>query len=1520
MRLISNEVENYGNTPVEWWLTAFYTGRNLEKDSDGVLYRFHLSHNDLDGLACHVVSTVYDCAMNRFEIPLADLTDALQFKNWDEIHVAHQRMPIQHSICEAGAKNVKEALHQIFESCCRSVFYKPVGPKDQIILLITDLGGITDSMFDEFYEAYGDRFQAIVIDHHLSTTPDQGKCNPNQIFWYVTGYQEGNLQSATKNLFTATCGSYNAAHPTSTTSGRASKKQEMFVKQLTEYVEAVSKYDTGRWGEWLDKKTPDDVDLSVQHQLFFNNISWDSSADIFRRVLISKYVQDMIYLLSTEDYVHTNRAYWEIVRGNLNELHKEFYDMRQLTLAYNPHLTLTLKIDPIDGVYNPATRHTIRLGDITTNVQPVNNRLHPLVTFGIIELRKDQSQTKEWKYFSLCSRELMKKYKLDLFILVDEPNGTVSLRSMNNHGYEIDCANIAWRNGGGGHKRAAGYPIPKVEVPEDADTDTEEDDADADDLEDDTEEAEDGGTVKANADAVSEDSEEELIPNTSIGTHVHWAGYDWIVTHVVDPTMIYMTMADVVPNWKVAWNDLQDACTKFANQLTEEQKACLKSVTAGNTSGKVFVATSGQMNGGFSYFNSDDRRCVKSVYWTSTEYGPNSAWLVSALGSLYSYGYGKSNSIGFRPSVCVDLTRHKAGDSGECGESSEDSGEELILNAYPPIGTNVHWAGHNWIVSHVTSAEVYLTLNGIDGNSTWDNLQNACTIFANSLTDAQKNCLKSVTAGNTNGKVFVATRDQMDGDFNYFNSNSHRRLNEVYWTSTEYSSDNAWSVITDGSLDTTYAYFCHVAKSDSRGFRPSVCVDLTRHDSGDSEGSDEPKLNSELPDMSSLTIGNTVMFADKEWIVSHKTDDTFYLTLKGLSGNSTWDNLQENCTNFENSLSEAQRRCLKHVTAGNTSGKVFVATKDQMEGDFSYFNSDSRRDIGDVYWTSTEKTSRNAWGVDSDGCLGKYSYDKSNSIGFRPSIAISTKEVCNNHDTSDESDDSKEEDSDEELVPVMDLNKAIRWAGINWRPLQQDDDLLYLTPYEPTDDLKLCTFSELEDVAAEWGAKHLSDSDQSALVPIQINGKSYNVAPITLEHILNIPDARNAKFAQISMPYGNVPYWTGSSAYNGGDTDDMVWCMNEKGQNVPVNKDAFLAFRPMICLHIINALVGNFDDEEKPIALTPNIPNAYPSIGKHVYWAGNDWIVTHVDLKMVYMTLADVVPEWHVTWDDLQEACFEWAKKTFSAEELKKLVPITCGNTHGKVWVASKRLMETGLAYFAESEEHRTASCRYWTSTEYSNVSAWNVDANGEILELNGIKTCQHGFRPSICMLRSNFGPEDRTVGHYENAEIVNGCRTLIATGMQVMWANQRWIVSNIRPEIIMLTLAHSIPDLMDWEDLQDACNAWGNENLGDQKSKLAYLLVGGICGKVFVATKSDMDGGFDYFTDDDKRCLGECYWTSTKDANGTTYYVDETGKIQSVSGQEMCSDIAPKFTFRPTVAIWTKEFCNDHGVKVVSE
>ena len=146
--------------------------------------------------------------------------------------------------------------------------------------------------------------------------------------------------------------------------------------------------------------------------------------------------------------------------------------------------------------------------------------------------------------------------------------------------------------------------------------------------------------------------------------------------------------------------------------------------------------------------------------------------------------------------------------------------------------------------------------------------------------------------------------------------------------------------------------------------------------------------NPELPDKGSLTLGNTVTFAGKQWIVSHVTSTEAYLTLKGLSGESTWYNLQSACTSFASKFTEAQKACLKSVTAGNTNGKVFVATYEQMNGGFSYFNSDSRRNVGDYYWTSTENGSYSAWGVESTGHISDIDYIKSYSYGFRPSVCI----------------------------------------------------------------------------------------------------------------------------------------------------------------------------------------------------------------------------------------------------------------------------------------------------------------------------------------------------------------------------------------------------------------------------------------------------------------------------------------------------------------------------------------------------
>lgn len=169
--------------------------------------------------------------------------------------------------------------------------------------------------------------------------------------------------------------------------------------------------------------------------------------------------------------------------------------------------------------------------------------------------------------------------------------------------------------------------------------------------------------------------------------------------------------------------------------------------------------------------------------------------------------------------------------SGGSGGSEEP--EEPVTNPNWPdksqltLGNTITWANQQWIVSHVTSTEAYLTLSGVSGNSTWTNLQNACMAFANRFTEAQKTCLKSITAGNTSGIVFVATKDQMNGGFSYFNSNNRRALNEIYWTSTENGSYTAWSVYTDGGF---YKSSGDYSQSRSLGFRPSVCIDLTLYE------------------------------------------------------------------------------------------------------------------------------------------------------------------------------------------------------------------------------------------------------------------------------------------------------------------------------------------------------------------------------------------------------------------------------------------------------------------------------------------------------------------------------------------------------------------------------------------------------------------------------------------------------------------------------------------------------------------
>lgn len=313
-----------------------------------------------------------------------------------------------------------------------------------------------------------------------------------------------------------------------------------------------------------------------------------------------------------------------------------------------------------------------------------------------------------------------------------------------------------------------------------------------------------------------------------VGNVVQFSGNNWIVVHVTD-TEAYLALNDVrypySPVFSGTFNQNQTICYRFAGRnIGSAEKRWLKTITAGNTTGKVFVATRDQLAGEFSYFNSNARRLASDEYYTSTRNPTNSedgnpqCYYVSEVGDIRDYGGVDSNPSPIRPFVCIDLTAYDNG-------PSDDLPYDLPAIGNLALGNTITWADKQWIVASTPTESIcYLTLATLDGDSTWNELNNTCTSWASAnLNEKQLASLTSVTAGNTSGKVFVATAEQMNGGFSYFNSNDRRKLDQSYWTSTDYG----LIVKRPEYVDATGA----IAHDDndatgSMGFRPSIALNM----------------------------------------------------------------------------------------------------------------------------------------------------------------------------------------------------------------------------------------------------------------------------------------------------------------------------------------------------------------------------------------------------------------------------------------------------------------------------------------------------------------------------------------------------------------------------------------------------------------------------------------------------------------------------------------------------------------------
>ena len=178
-------------------------------------------------------------------------------------------------------------------------------------------------------------------------------------------------------------------------------------------------------------------------------------------------------------------------------------------------------------------------------------------------------------------------------------------------------------------------------------------------------------------------------------------------------------------------------------------------------------------------------------------------------------------------------------------------------------------------------------------------------------------------------------------------------------------------------------------------------------------------------------VGDTVTWADLEWLVTSKNADaqTAELTLKtvaetvkfGSSAEYAGSDLQATLTSFLGGLSQD---CQDRLTGD----KAYVATYAQMNGGLTYFSTDANRialngeGTATEYWTSSPTGNGNIWVVEADGTITD---DVTNLIsdikGFRPSVTVNLEKI-----------ETPSEDTFMDPVRNAAVGDVITWDNKEW--------------------------------------------------------------------------------------------------------------------------------------------------------------------------------------------------------------------------------------------------------------------------------------------------------------------------------------------------------------------------------------------------------------------------------------------------------------------------------------------------------
>ena len=161
-----------------------------------------------------------------------------------------------------------------------------------------------------------------------------------------------------------------------------------------------------------------------------------------------------------------------------------------------------------------------------------------------------------------------------------------------------------------------------------------------------------------------------------------------------------------------------------------------------------------------------------------------------------------------------------------------------------------------------------------------------------------------------------------------------------------------------------------------------------------------------LPYEGTLTLGSTITCCGESWLVCHIDGNKYYLVSEaakslvvfGTSNEYFGSNLAYEAESYKNQLRQSYALIVDtfftDVNAAGVIDKIFVASYDQMNGGFSYFNNSSARicfyqNDPCVYWTCSpyNVAGDNVAVVDTRGYLSSNFYNVNG--GFRPFACLS---------------------------------------------------------------------------------------------------------------------------------------------------------------------------------------------------------------------------------------------------------------------------------------------------------------------------------------------------------------------------------------------------------------------------------------------------------------------------------------------------------------------------------------------------